>query len=243
MSRLVTTNTSSASVASQPKTESLTSLAIQVRVSVDSLRALPTSVFRDLVSMGAKGFTLSFYRDPNGQPFSQIYAATGAGSPGGTSFDMNALPANGNDVVIYADYISGGTVNLAMGTPGGGVIAGIDSTHLSALPALTTGSGTGEIALVRNADYDSVAIFSARRTGNARFAQPVSSDTNLIAYYGMQEGTGATFADGVAGGVAGTVGSATWATGGTWNALTGGGAATWLPYLQAQARMAGVHSY
>jgi hypothetical protein len=197
-------------------------MAVQLRVRVDELRALSTASFHRVSEAAGKGpFRFTFFRDVDGIAFSQLYLVSPFGTTGGTGFDMNSLPASGNDVIIYADYISGSTINLAMQAASGGSPI-VDSTHGSALAALTTGSGTGALSFERSC-FDSVAIFNARRTGASRFAKPEPTDADVVALYYFGEGSGTTSADAVSGGTSVALGSTTWTTGGTWDAATGGG--------------------
>lgn len=215
MSRLVLYpfDTIVSTVASQAKVENLTSMAVQARVRVDEFRATNPAFTRVVRSVG-KGVQWRFLRDSDGFSGSRLYT-TGGGDYFGSTFDFATLPADGNDVVMYWDYISGSTANFAIGSPGGGTVY-VDSTHGSSLAALPTGSGTGDL-WIQDGCYDCVAVFNARRTGAARFTKPESTDSDVVSLYYFAEGSGTTTAD-AKGGNNMVLNGATWTTGGTWNA-------------------------
>lgn len=221
MSRIIATSANFATVASQAKIEALTSMAVQLRVRMDELRAFTNATFNTLFLASGKGtFQIRLFRDPDGSVFSQVYVTGMSNTFGGAVFDMVTLPANGTDLIIYADFISESTANIAIQAASGGSPI-VDSTHGSALAAMTTGSGTGSLSFQRSC-FDSIAIFNARRTGAARFAKPEPGDADIVSLYYFAEGTGSTSADAVSGGTAVALGSTTWTTGGTWNSSSVG---------------------
>ena len=215
MSRLIASSGSASTAASQAKYESLTTMAVQVRVRVDELKAFSNSTFNTLLTI--HGCNLRYYRDPDGVSGSQIYWS-GPGTTGSDSFDTANLPANGTDVIIYAEYVSGGSCKFRVYNIAGTVDI-VNSTNGTGINAITTGAGTGEVSLQRGA-MDCFAVYSAVRTGASQIAKPESGDSDMLGLYYFAEGSGTTTAD-AKGGTAITVSGGSWTTGGTWNADSG----------------------
>lgn len=219
MSRLVTSSGSPSTAASQAKYESLTTMAVQLRVRVDELKAFSNGTFNTLLTI--HGCNLRYYRDADGVADSQIYWS-GPGTTGSAGFDTANLPANGTDVIIYAEYVSGGSCKFRVYNVAGASDL-VNSTNGTGIASITTGGGTGDMSLQRGV-MDSFAVYSAVRTGADQIAKPESTDGDMLGLYYFAEGTGTTTADST-GGTAITLNGGSWTTGGTWDADSGGGTA------------------
>lgn len=220
MGILTTTVASPAAVPSNPAIEALTTtLALEIRVSVASLRAFGNASFNTLVQTnkmfpGGAG-AARLFRDPDGSAFSQLLFSSG-GAPAGPVFDMAALPASG-DVIIYWEYTAGVGRRYALRGAAGGATFGDGASLDAALPALNTGAGTGTLSFPRGV-VDCVAVLNAPRTGDARFAEPLVGDADVVAIYDMSEDSGTTVADSK-GGPAMNVNGAALSAGGVWNGV------------------------
>ena len=220
MSYLTAAGGADPQVAAQTKYTNAANTVVQMRMRVDELRAMAGGSTEDLLLY--KGTRLNFQRDPDGSVFSQMTIIGPSADPQilGVRFDFANMPANGNDVVLYWELLSGtsDSANIWIGTPSGTTIASGTRAVVGTTP-FASQSGQGGALELRFGCFDSLALLSAGRTGSARWAKPESTDSDMLGLYYFAEGTGSTTAD-ATGGTAITVNSGSWATGGTWNADT-----------------------
>ncbi len=204
----------SATAASQAKYEA-NGIIAQYRMRVDDLRAIPGFSQSIYDQANKDGYQFRIYQDSGNYEIS-VFSAT-QGNINVTARPLTDLPANGNDIVIYVEALTTGLA-VAVGTPDGTVIhAGTNATG-----GWTGGAGTGNVAL-GGASGDSVfhldcyARLSAARTGNARFAKPLTTDADVLGVYYFSEESGATAAD-AEGGTALTLTNPDWQTADGWEA-------------------------
>jgi len=230
MGVLTLTGTSATATAgAQPKYDALGGLAVQARVRVDELRSAAGYVSLNLFEASGKdGLTFSLYpADPGQFGFRHFETAQG-NSFTATNLLLSALPANGNDVVIYCERTTA-TVRFAIGTPDGAEIVSGSVVSGAGAPGITS-VGSGAIAIPASSPqpglvFDSLAVLNAARTGNARFALPLTSDADVVGLYYFDETSGSTTADAEGGTPLTLAGGATLSAGGSWNGGGGGGIA------------------
>jgi hypothetical protein len=245
MGVLTLTGTSAtATAASQAKYESRTGLALIVKLRVDELRAMANFTSVGVFAMPAKdAMRFTVFRADTG-----VFGFQHFETPQGNAFSgdllLSALPANGNDVVLYLERL-GTTLRYAVGTPDGAEI--VSTTATTGGLTTVTGSGTGAIAIPTSSPapglrLDTLGVLSAARTGHARFARPLTSDGDAIGLYYFDENTGTTTADSIVGGTPLTLaGGAALSAGGTWGSGAGGGIAA--SVLRRRRRMASSSSF
>ena len=222
---LLAQTTGTAEAATQAKYESLDRWIVQMRVRVDGLRSAgifaTTELCRHAKNTG--GYVGLQFGDTG--IYRMHIEDNLAGSATSVDLSLSALPANGNDIVLYWARTDASTAAWAVGTPDGTVIEQGTAGAFGA--GLSTGANTGTIRVGANSRFapniDSVAILNAVRTGDARFAKPLPTDADVVGLYYMAEGSGATTADSIAGGTALTLTGNTWQTPGAWDSAGGGG--------------------
>ncbi len=208
----------SASAASQAKYESIAGWYGQIRLRVDDLRAIGNYTQSRLAKMSKNNMEVNLYQQDGS--FTLIFFDSVQGGSNMSLGTLAALPANGNDVVIYfhCDSVLGKA--SAVGIPNGTVIA--SATDAPALSS-ATGAGTGAISLEEEAgdtttwQIDCYAVFNAARVGDARFAEPLEANADVVGLYGMPENSGSTTEDATGGTALTLAGGATLSAGGTWN--------------------------
>jgi hypothetical protein len=212
-----------ASAASQAKYET-GELAVIVRFRVDAIRALANGATGTLVQFAGRSntrFQVTRFDATNAQ-FTVTDTNNGANSQ--TLILLSALPADGNDIIVYMRNGNGAGARVIAVADSAGTEIG---TTLSATGgATTTGSGNGAIRLGSDGttgwgvNIDCVAVLNAARTGASRFARPLATDADVIGLYYLAEGTGSTTADAESG-TALTLTDTTWASGGAWDGAGG----------------------
>ncbi len=220
MSRLkfpLTPSESVGSAASVADLEALTELGFIAKFRVDVFRTFVgnKNFFR---MTNKKGMAFSCYSDGSTAELG-CFDTDVFGQQIIAPFLVSLLPANGNDVVLYAYREAAGTT-MALGLPDGTVI--VAGTGIGV--AFNTGAGTGLLEILSTSsvleygmEYDFFGIITAPRTGDDRFAKPVASDTDTIRRWYMAEGSGGTTVDADAAAVM-TLTNTSWLTGGEWDA-------------------------
>ena len=209
---LVAAGGSDPTIAAQSKTDTLATLALQVIMRVDELRAMSAPSTTDL--MFYKGSRITFARDPDGSSFSEL----GIIGPGADPqiyagrFDFAAMPANGNDVTMYVEIVSGASdANMGIWDSAGTAIKATSPARLvSGTTPFGTLSGQTGYTELRYGAFKRLTIFNAARTGSARYATTATGDSDVVALNPFAEGTGTTSADSVGGGNSVTVNAGTW---------------------------------
>ena len=134
-----------------------------------------------------------------------------------TGAAVGLFPPNGQDFIYYAHITDTGDVAYALGTPDGTVFLEGTFPAVGGTYAILTSAGSGEILLSGSQssiegphEVDSLAIFGAPRTGNSRFAKPLTTDSDVVSLYYFAEGAGTAAADSKVGGAAMSLANISW---------------------------------
>lgn len=207
MGRLVfaSSPTGQATATTQTKYASAADVCVKMRIDAASIRNIPnyTTVaavtFADkddlqfrIVRQDTNEYALALYCTSQGQFTAMSYRA------------LSALPANGNDVVLYWQCIfDAGNPTLLLEVYDGSGTLIETSTHNSVFrPSGFTNAGTGALRVWNVAqalDAAGLAIYSAVLTGSGKSNKPLSADSNVLGVYYFAEGTGSSTADATGG--------------------------------------------
>lgn len=214
-----------ANVAAQTKFNNTNApeVAIKARVKGDFWTKLASYQQRLLTTMPSRDGLLVYGRQADPGDYRLGFYS---GNQGFIEYQLTSFsPVAGTYYVVYAQYCAtaNGGIQGAIGDAAGSLVLTTSSTISG-----TLGGSTGELSIgpsdtAKGFTLDGIAFYSAPLSGAARFSTPASGDSNLIALYKFDEGTGTSVADATGGTSLTIAGSGTWNAGdGAWDGSAGG---------------------
>lgn len=208
-----TSNLATASAQTKFNNTNLASPAFAVRIKGDAWTNLSSYQDRCLLRFPSRNnFQL---RASQGDP--GVYSVVFYDSSNGASYlPLTFSPSASAFYVLYAQYeIGGGGCYVVIANAAGTVLDTSGSFYSASLGGSTGEIEFGPFDVAKSYTLDGAAIYTAPKSGAARFAVPTSGDSNIVGLYKFDEGTGTSVADATGGT------SLTIAGSGTWNASEG----------------------
>jgi hypothetical protein len=214
-----TSNLATASAQTKYNNTNLAAPVVVLRVKGDAWTNLATFQEHRLFRLpNRQNFNLRASQDSAG-----VYSLVFSDSNNGNSFlTLTFTPSASAFYVIYAQYEIGGSgCYVVIADASGTVLTASSKFYDSALGGTTGEIEFGPSDVAKGYTLDGAAIYTAPKSGAARFAVPTSGDSNIVGLYKFDEGSGTSVADATGGTSLTIAGSGTWNTNdGAWDGST-----------------------